>query len=51
MVLQCTLFWVIIYCKEAEEMLSVTDPDNKELLEKLVGAMYDELPAGRKGKR
>ena len=38
----------------AKEMLSVTDPDDRELLGKLIPAMVEELPAGknsRKGKR
>ena len=35
----------------AKEMLSVTDTDDRALLSRLITGMYDELPAGRKGKR
>ena len=35
----------------AKEMLSVTDTDDRALLSRLITGMYDELPAGRNGKR
>lgn len=35
----------------AKEMLLVEDVDNKEFLEGLFGAMYDELPAPKPKKR
>lgn len=35
----------------AKEMLSVTDPDDRELLNRLVTEMYGELPAVKKGKK
>lgn len=35
----------------AKEMRSVTDIDDRELLNRLVNEMYDELPERKKGKR
>ena len=35
----------------AKEMRSVTDIDDRELLNRLVTEMYDELPERKKGKR